>query len=61
MNTDQTDRIIEFEEKPSEPKSNLASMGIYIFDWPMLKVTSLITMLKTVQWKILEKTLFQRT
>ncbi|EDP69413.1 glucose-1-phosphate adenylyltransferase [Carnobacterium sp. AT7] len=37
MNTDQTNRIIEFEEKPAEPKSNLASMGIYIFDWPMLK------------------------
>lgn len=37
MNTDRTDRIIEFQEKPSEPKSNLASMGIYIFNWPRLK------------------------
>ena len=31
MNTDETGRIIEFEEKPAKPKSNLASMGIYIF------------------------------
>ncbi|WP_085559577.1 glucose-1-phosphate adenylyltransferase [Carnobacterium iners] len=37
MNTDQTDRIIEFEEKPEKPKSNLASMGVYIFDWALLK------------------------
>ncbi|MBL1229745.1 glucose-1-phosphate adenylyltransferase [Enterococcus sp. BWB1-3] len=37
MNTDENDRIIEFEEKPEEPKSNLASMGIYIFNWARLK------------------------
>ena len=37
MNTDETDRIIEFEEKPAKPKSNLASMGIYIFTWKILK------------------------
>lgn len=37
MNTDETDRIIEFEEKPEHPKSNKASMGIYIFNWPTLR------------------------
>ncbi len=37
MNTDETDRIVEFEEKPPKPKSNLASMGIYIFDWKLLR------------------------
>ncbi|MBQ1256494.1 MAG: glucose-1-phosphate adenylyltransferase [Clostridia bacterium] len=37
MNTDKDDRIIEFEEKPAQPKSNLASMGVYIFKWDMLK------------------------
>ncbi len=31
-------RIVEFEEKPRQPKSNLASMGIYIFNWPLLKL-----------------------
>ena len=37
MNTDKNDRIIEFDEKPAEPKSNLASMGIYIFNWKLLR------------------------
>ncbi|MCP1770155.1 glucose-1-phosphate adenylyltransferase [Streptococcus gallinaceus] len=37
MNTDEDYRIEEFEEKPADPKSNLASMGIYIFTWKTLK------------------------
>ncbi|MFK8242784.1 MULTISPECIES: glucose-1-phosphate adenylyltransferase [unclassified Facklamia] len=37
MNTDHSGRIIEFEEKPANPKSNLASMGIYIFNWQTLR------------------------
>ena len=37
MNTDATDRIIEFEEKPEHPKSDKASMGMYIFNWPTLR------------------------
>lgn len=37
MVTDESSRITEFEEKPEHPSSNLASMGIYIFSWPVLK------------------------
>lgn len=37
MNTAQDARIIAFEEKPAMPKSNLASMGVYIFNWELLK------------------------
>lgn len=37
MNVDENDRIYEFEEKPKKPKSNLASMGIYIFTWSKLR------------------------
>ena len=37
MNTDEEGRIVEFQEKPAEPKSNLASMGIYIFNWKLLR------------------------
>ncbi|EFV77089.1 glucose-1-phosphate adenylyltransferase [Cytobacillus pseudoceanisediminis] len=37
MNTDEEMRVAEFEEKPAYPKNNLASMGIYIFNWSVLK------------------------
>ncbi|MBW9172873.1 glucose-1-phosphate adenylyltransferase [Clostridium estertheticum] len=37
MNTKEDYRIFEFEEKPKKPKSNLASMGVYIFNWQVLK------------------------
>lgn len=38
MNTNEDFDVIEFQEKPKSPKSNLASMGIYIFNWSVLKV-----------------------
>ena len=41
--TDEDKKILEFEEKPENPRSNLASMGIYIFNWSVLK-EALITM-----------------
>ncbi len=37
MITDENDKIIDFEEKPKHPRSTLASMGIYIFDWKKLR------------------------
>lgn len=37
MNTDSDQRIVSFEEKPREPQSTLASMGIYIFNWSKLR------------------------
>ncbi len=37
MTADETGTITEFAEKPAEPKSNLASMGVYIFTWKTLK------------------------
>ena len=37
MITDENKKITDFEEKPEHPRSNLASMGIYIFSWPALK------------------------
>ena len=44
MNTDDEGRIVEFEEKPENPKSNLASMGIYIFNWKLLRKMLLVDM-----------------
>lgn len=43
MITDENKRITEFEEKPANPRSNLASMGIYIFNWKTLR-EALVTM-----------------
>ena len=37
MAVDSNDRITEFQEKPKKPKSNLASMGVYIFTWKVLR------------------------
>lgn len=37
MNTDENQKIYEFEEKPKNPKNNLASMGVYIFTWEILR------------------------
>lgn len=37
MNTTDDGKIYEFEEKPENPKSTLASMGVYLFKWPVLK------------------------
>ena len=37
MNTNEEGKITEFEEKPENPKSNLASMGIYVFNWKILR------------------------
>ena len=37
MAVDKNDQIVEFQEKPKQPKSNLASMGIYVFSWKVLR------------------------
>ncbi len=37
LNTKDDDVIYEFDEKPAEPKNNLASMGIYVFNWKLLR------------------------
>lgn len=44
MNTNEDGDIVEFEEKPANPKSNLASMGIYIFTWKYLRKVLLADM-----------------
>lgn len=43
MNTKDDDSIYEFEEKPENPKSNLASMGIYIFSWKKLREALIVS------------------
>ncbi len=42
MITDENRRVVDFEEKPEKPRSNLASMGIYIFNWKTLKEALLL-------------------
>ncbi len=37
LNVEADDKVYEFEEKPPQPKSNLASMGIYVFTWSKLR------------------------
>ncbi|MDO5718356.1 MAG: glucose-1-phosphate adenylyltransferase [Tissierellia bacterium] len=37
VNVDEDDKIVEFDEKPENPKNNMASMGIYMFNWPTLR------------------------
>ena len=37
VNTDEDHKIVEFDEKPEKPKNNMASMGIYMFDWKKLR------------------------
>ncbi len=41
MTTDKKHRITKFEEKPAHPDSNLASMGVYLFNWPVLRAALL--------------------
>lgn len=37
LNVDEENKIVEFDEKPEAPKNNMASMGIYMFDWVQLR------------------------
>ncbi|MFP3393509.1 sugar phosphate nucleotidyltransferase, partial [Brevibacillus sp. SIMBA_076] len=37
MNTNDDDKVTQFDEKPKYPKSNLASMGVYLFNWKNLR------------------------
>ena len=57
MNTDgETDRITEFVEKPPVPESNLASMGIYIFNWKLLRKLLLADMRTRIPTMTLART-----
>lgn len=47
MVADDDDKITEFQEKPKNPKSNLASMGIYIFNWDILR--SILSRMKMIR------------
>ena len=61
MNTDtETGQIVEFEEKPEHPKSNLASMGIYIFNWKPLRKMLVADMKNDESNHDFEKTSFRR-
>lgn len=61
MNTDENDRITEFEEKPAEPKSNHASMGIYIFTWARLRNVLMNSFQRTSTCTTSAKTSFRFT
>ena len=61
MNTDANNRIVEFEEKPAEPKSTKASMGIYIFDWSRLRNMLVAAEKSDIDMSDLVKMLFQLT
>ena len=37
LNTDENLRVVEFDEKPAQPKNDLASMGIYVFNWQRIR------------------------
>ncbi len=50
MNTNGDHRIIDFEEKPPKPQNNLASMGIYIFNWKILKKYLLVDSKDTLSY-----------
>lgn len=60
MSTDKTGRITKFAEKPAQPESNLASMGIYVFDWEFLREYLEEDAKKKIQAMTLVKILFRK-